>query len=119
MEPPANPNKPDALSAKGEQVFRRSRCASCHTPPIYTNNKLVAVDGFSRLDHPQSPPAGDVMTGTRIGLDPGLATPSSIRDRFFRSRSGSIRRECRPTTARRDSVRRTHRRAPFLGIRSA
>ena len=65
LEPPANPNKPDAQSARGEQVFKRSGCGSCHTPPLYTNNKLVPVDGFSRLDHPQSPPAADVMIGTR------------------------------------------------------
>jgi len=44
-----------------------------HTPPLYTNNRLVPVDGFSRLDHPLSPPAADVMTGSRVGLDPGLA----------------------------------------------
>ncbi len=73
LEPPANPNKPDAHSARGEQVFKRSGCGSCHTPPLYTNNKLVPVEGFSRLDHPQSPPASDVMTGARIGLDSGLA----------------------------------------------
>jgi hypothetical protein len=73
LEPPANPNKPDAQSARGEQVFTRSGCRSCHTPPLYTNNKLVPVDGFSRLDHPLSPPAADVMIGTRIGVDPGLA----------------------------------------------
>jgi cytochrome c peroxidase len=73
LEPPANPNKPDAQSARGEQVFRRAGCGSCHTPPLYTNNKLVPVDGFSRLDHPLSPPAADVMTGTRVGLDSGLA----------------------------------------------
>jgi hypothetical protein len=73
LEPPANPNKPDAQTARGEQVFRRAGCGACHTPPLYTNNKLVPVDGFSRLDHPQSPPAADVMIGTRIGVDPGLA----------------------------------------------
>ncbi len=125
LEPPANPNKPDAHSARGEQVFKRAGCSSCHTPPLYTNNKLVPVDGFSRLNHPQSPPAADVMTGVRVGLDPGLAfararapaftryrrcaacgiaTRSSTRDRFNRSRSGSTRRDCPRTTARRDSI---------------
>ena len=73
LEPPPNPNKPDAQSARGEQVFTRSGCGSCHAPPLYTNNRLVPVDGFSRLDHPQSPPAADVMVGTRIGVDAGLA----------------------------------------------
>ena len=29
------------------QVFEREGCASCHTPPLYTNNKLTPVDGFT------------------------------------------------------------------------
>ena len=41
LEPPPNPNRPDDQTKRGEQVFARSGCASCHTPPIYTNNKLV------------------------------------------------------------------------------
>lgn len=46
LEPPANPNKFDALARRGEQVFKRENCASCHTPPLYTNNMLTPVDGF-------------------------------------------------------------------------
>lgn len=72
-KPPINPNKPSELTALGQQVFTRSGCGGCHTPPAYTNNKLVPVDGFSRLDHPQSPPAADILVGARLGLDPGLA----------------------------------------------
>ncbi len=30
----------------GERVFRQQGCASCHTPPLYTSNKLVAAPGF-------------------------------------------------------------------------
>jgi hypothetical protein len=74
LQPPPNPNRPDASSARGEQVFTRSGCGSCHTPPLYTNNKLVPVDGFTPLDHPDSPPKADIMIGARLGLDPGLAT---------------------------------------------
>lgn len=72
-QPPANPNKPSQLTAQGEQVFTRSGCAGCHAPPVYTNNKLVPVDGFTRIDHPQSPPASDILVGARLGLDAGLA----------------------------------------------
>lgn len=72
-QPPPNPNRPSALTAQGEQVFARSGCAGCHPPPVYTNNKLVPVDGFTRIDHPQSPPAADILVGARLGLDPGLA----------------------------------------------
>jgi hypothetical protein len=74
LQPPKNPNAPNDQSSRGEQVFTRSGCGTCHTPPLYTNNKLVPVDGFTRIDHPQSPPASDVMVGARLGLDPGLAT---------------------------------------------
>ena len=41
LQPPPNPNPRGELTVRGEQVFGRSGCASCHTPPLYTNNKLV------------------------------------------------------------------------------
>jgi cytochrome c553 len=72
LEPPRNPNHPDEWSALGERIFTRTGCASCHAPPHYTNNKLVAVDGFTPVAHPQAPPAADVMA-VKLGLDPGLA----------------------------------------------
>lgn len=72
LQPPPNPNPKSALTARGEDVFARSGCTSCHTPPLYTNNKLVAVDGFTPLTHPASPPADDVI-GVKVGTDPGLA----------------------------------------------
>jgi cytochrome c peroxidase len=72
-QPPKNPNAPGELSARGELVFGRSGCGGCHTPPLYTNNKLVPVDGFTRIEHPQSPPVSDILVGARLGLDPGLA----------------------------------------------
>jgi len=47
LKPPANPNEFDRLAARGRKVFEHEGCAGCHTPPLYTNNKLVAVDGFA------------------------------------------------------------------------
>ena len=41
LEPPPNPNPGDARAAAGQQVFERERCDTCHTPPLYTNNKLT------------------------------------------------------------------------------
>ena len=73
LQPPKNPNVPNELTARGEQVFTQSGCGNCHAPPLYTNNKLVPVDGFSRIDHPNSPAASDVLVGARLGLDSGLA----------------------------------------------
>jgi hypothetical protein len=72
LEPPPNPNRPTDETRRGEAVFGRAGCATCHTPPLYTNNKLVAVEGFARTGHRNSPPAADVMN-VRIGLDSGLA----------------------------------------------
>jgi hypothetical protein len=28
-------------------VFDREGCAGCHTPPLYTNNKLTPAEGFT------------------------------------------------------------------------
>jgi hypothetical protein len=47
LTPPPNPNRFDALGAKGEKVFERERCSRCQTPPLYTNNKLTPADGFT------------------------------------------------------------------------
>ncbi len=46
LEPPANPNKFDAQAQRGEAVFKREGCTGCHTPPVYTNNKLMPAPGF-------------------------------------------------------------------------
>src|SRR5262249_1175023 len=40
LRPPPNPNPRDDNTAAGEKVFAREGCAACHTPPLYTNNKL-------------------------------------------------------------------------------
>lgn len=49
LEPPRNPNPVDDLSRAGERVFRAQGCATCHTPPLYTNNKLTPAEGFTPL----------------------------------------------------------------------
>jgi len=48
LKPPKNPNSfPQELIKKGEIIFKREGCVTCHTPPLYTNNKLTPVDGFT------------------------------------------------------------------------
>ena len=66
LEPPDNPNKPDERSRRGQAVFRQAGCAECHTPPLYTNNKLVAAEGFEGA-------AEDWVVGRAIGTDPRTA----------------------------------------------
>ncbi|MCI0751911.1 MAG: hypothetical protein L0Y35_08740 [Flammeovirgaceae bacterium] len=47
LKPPENPNQfPKELIAKGKLVFNKAGCITCHTPPLYTNNKLTPVNGF-------------------------------------------------------------------------
>ena len=71
LRPPANPNPFDELARRGEEVFARQRCARCHEPPLYTNNRLVPAPGYCvPADHPDRK---RVMRRS-IGTDPGLAT---------------------------------------------
>jgi hypothetical protein len=70
LKPPANPNRFDQMAARGQRVFRREGCAVCHTPPLYTNNKLTPVDGFKvPEDHLKK---YDILAAS-VGTDPGLA----------------------------------------------
>jgi hypothetical protein len=73
LTPPPNPNRFDAVAARGKQVFEREGCGGCHAPPLYTNNKLVPVDGFEPpADHARRFDAMDAGVGT----DPRYALES-------------------------------------------
>jgi hypothetical protein len=69
LTPPANPNPRTAQTARGQAVFTSSGCARCHTPPLYTANKLVPAPGFT-------PPADHLakydILNERVGTDPAL-----------------------------------------------
>jgi hypothetical protein len=73
LKPPPNPNKLDALALQGKKVFESEGCGVCHTPPLYTNNKLTPVEGFK-------PPADDIkkfdVMPASVGTDPNLALKS-------------------------------------------
>ena len=47
LKPPPNPNKFNVLAERGQNIFARESCAMCHTPPLYTNNKLTPAEGFT------------------------------------------------------------------------
>jgi hypothetical protein len=70
LKPPPNPNKFDALAARGQTVFEREGCAGCHMPPLYTNNKLTPVNGFTVPDEHRK--QYDIMPRP-VGTDPNLA----------------------------------------------
>jgi hypothetical protein len=70
LTPPANPNRPTALTRRGQQVFARAGCGSCHTPPLYSNNMLTPAEGF------QVPPEHSRkyrIMPICVGTDPNLA----------------------------------------------
>ena len=87
LEPPPNPNKFDSLAARGKQVFEDEGCATCHRPPLYTNNKLTRAIGFTVPDDHQE--KFDVMSRS-VGTDPELA---------LRTRRGTGITRCRHSKA--------------------
>lgn len=46
LKPPPNPNKFDARAKRGQEIFESEGCGTCHTPPLYTNNKLTPAKGY-------------------------------------------------------------------------
>ncbi|MEO8427662.1 MAG: hypothetical protein ABI651_11190 [Verrucomicrobiota bacterium] len=94
LKPPHNPNLPKtleqkALVARGEKVFRDSDngCAKCHTPPLYTNNGLLPVEGFAvPAGHPEE---SDIMDRKRIDTDPNL-TLKTRRGKRGLGRGGAL-----------------------------
>lgn len=70
LKPPPNPNPVNSLSKRGEQLFQSQGCAGCHTPPLYSNNKLTPAEGFKvPADHRKKYDILPVVVGT----DPGLS----------------------------------------------
>jgi hypothetical protein len=70
IEPPSNPNKFDAVAARGQKVFGTEGCVVCHTPPLYTSNKLTPAKGFSVPDDHKT--QYDILPVV-VGTDPASA----------------------------------------------
>jgi hypothetical protein len=70
LQPPPNPNPFDSKAAAGREIFSRAGCAACHTPPLYTNNKLTLAEGFTP---PGDRPASLDVLSISVHTDPGLA----------------------------------------------
>ena len=69
LKPPPNPNKFDVLAARGQKVFARQGCPVCHTPPLYTSNKLTLAEGFT--PPPDAESSYDILP-ISVGTDPNL-----------------------------------------------
>jgi hypothetical protein len=70
LEPPPNPNPRDERATAGETIFQRESCVSCHTPPLFTNNRLTLATGFVP---PKDASASLDILPVSVGTDAGLA----------------------------------------------
>jgi hypothetical protein len=70
LQPPKSPNPFDEKAKAGQKIFVRQGCAGCHTPPLYTNNKLTLAEGFTA---PEDKPVSLDVLPISVGTDPGLA----------------------------------------------
>jgi len=70
LKPPPNPNQFGVAAARGQKVFEREGCGGCHTPPLYTNNKLTLAEGFTLP--PGAEQKYDILP-ISVGTDPDLA----------------------------------------------
>jgi hypothetical protein len=83
LEPPPNPNKRSRLAARGERIFndKDNRCATCHKPPLYTNNELTLASDFDPSpDHPDS---AHIMRRS-VDTDPTLALKTRRGTGFYK-----------------------------------
>jgi hypothetical protein len=66
---PPNPNAIDAAAKRGQRIFEREGCNQCHTPPLYTNNRLTPAAGFRVPEEHRR--KYDILPVV-VGTDPGL-----------------------------------------------
>jgi hypothetical protein len=81
LKPPENPNGVDGRARLGEQVFKREGCELCHPPPLFTNNRLLPVDGFTV---PQQHQMKYAILQVPIGVDPRLTLQSRKGTGYYR-----------------------------------
>ncbi|MDX2153078.1 MAG: hypothetical protein SFV54_20205 [Bryobacteraceae bacterium] len=69
LEAPRSPYPRNGEAARGEKVFEREGCGTCHPAPLYTNNKLTPAKGFRPpADHRKKYDVMDVVVGTDSSL---------------------------------------------------
>jgi hypothetical protein len=81
LEAPKNPNPVDDLAKRGQKVFARQGCAGCHTPPLYTNNKLTPAKGFTV---PADLRKSDEILDVSVGTDTTLALKARRGTGFYK-----------------------------------
>jgi CxxC motif-containing protein (DUF1111 family) len=81
LKPPPDPNPFNEEARRGQRLFQQQGCIGCHTPPLYTNNKLTPVQGFQVPEDLRR--AGDVLDRS-VGTDPTLATQTRRGTGFYK-----------------------------------
>ena len=81
LEPPPNPNPLDNNARRGQQIFQQQGCPACHTPPLYTNNRLTPAAGF-RI--PEQLRKTDQILDISVGTDPSLAMRTRRGTGFYK-----------------------------------
>ncbi len=125
LRPPPNPNPSDDLARRGEQIFKREGCAGCHTPPLYTSNKLTPATGFKIPDDFRKT---ENILNVSVGTDPVLAIETrrgtgfykvpSLRGVWFRNGFGhsgnadTLEEWLDPARLRADYVAKGYHRGP-------
>jgi hypothetical protein len=79
LRPPRNPNLPSDQTRRGESIFKREGCPTCHTPPLFTNNKILPAGAFEPA--PEHRSKYDILD-IRVGIDSAAAT-NSLRGRGY------------------------------------
>jgi hypothetical protein len=81
LKPPLNPNPFDEEAKRGQAIFDRQVCSGCHPAPLYTNNKLTPVRGFTVPDALRKT---DAILDVSVGTDPGLALETRRGTGFYK-----------------------------------
>lgn len=81
LQPPPNPNPTDDRARAGQRVFQQQGCPRCHTPPLYTSNKLTPALGFQVTDAMRK---NDDILDTSVGTDPVLTTRTRRGTGFYK-----------------------------------
>ena len=81
LKPPPNPNPFDDHARHGQQIFLAQGCPACHTPPLYTNNKLTLAKGFKAPDDLLKT---DDILPISLGTDPFLALQTRRGTGFYK-----------------------------------
>ena len=86
LEPPKSPHPFDESAQRGQKIFEAEGCIDCHTPPVYTDNKLAPVAGFEVAMDDAATQRLSVST-RRVSTDPGLALETRKGTGYYKTPS--------------------------------